>query len=154
MGDVFSDPVLYKDPAQTHRYQLLIVGLIPPDINPIYVSTIEEKLGIVELPDKTQEPDGILEPGRFTMHIPYHHTLAGVGMVLWFKECQGNQSPIHKKEGVLMVRSAAGLERIMKLGGIFPVGHKEAALSMGSPGNMAVTEWTIAFDSVEAVPIP
>jgi hypothetical protein len=137
-------------------YKILITGVpaYPGFLVPIKVSDIEEELEVVMLPDRTYEPGGQTKPGKLTITIPLHDSIAQGYMETWYYHSQQPVNPTYKKAMTIINRgimdgSGFGLltsQRTMGYTGCFPNKFRASALDMEGEGKMVVVDWEICFD--------
>jgi len=139
---------LEQNPAQKHRYKMLVVGLNPAELNPTSIDGIEATTGVAELPDRTRISDGVIKAGSFTIKMPVHHVVEMAALKTWYKDTRAKAPSEYKKTvTILHLNGARAIVRTTKLGGVWPEGYSESSLEMGNEGEMGETEWTLSFDS-------
>lgn len=132
-----------------NKFQLLVLGL--PPITFTKVSSIEDELEIVDLPDRTKASGGNRKAVEFTASVPMHHLAEQAALEIWFSQSQDPVDPGYKKVATLIYISIDGnVFRTFSLTGVFPSKRSASELDMADDGSMSATEWTFQADDVGA----
>jgi len=135
------------DAMNVNKFEFTVAGAAPVRFH--QVSGLEEELGVVELPDRTQQTDGATKPGEFTAQLPAHHSTEYAFLEIWYREGQDPVSPIYKKPCVLTISSPTGKKsRQFIVNGCWIQKRKLPDLDMANDSDMASVEYTFKFDSI------
>lgn len=140
--------VLLPDHVQVNKYQLLVAGL--PPLLFTMVSSIEEELDTVELPDRTTASGGRSKPVEFEVTQPMHHTLERLAMEAWYTgETTDPVLPSYKKVGTLLSFSQSNLIQVSyMLIGLYPFKRTLPDFELENDGEMATIVWGMKADEV------
>jgi hypothetical protein len=130
-----------------NKYNLTFLGL--PPITPTKVSGISEELDVIDLPDQTRASGGGRKATTVTITVPMQHLIQQGFLELWYKQGQGDVSPVYKKTGTLTYISLDGtVFRQYTLNGCFVTKRELPDLDMGDEGNMTESTWDISVDEL------
>jgi len=136
---------IQPDHIPVNKFTLKPLGLI--DIVFITMSGLEKELEVVDLPDRTKESGGNTKAGEFTATTALHHEAEMAALNLWFKANQDPVLPVAKIPCTLTMESITGnIVKSIALLGVQITKKKFPDLDMNNEGELAVVEWTFAFD--------
>jgi len=139
---------LEQNPAQKHRYKMLVVGLNPAELHPTSISGIEAMTGVAELPDRTRISDGVIKAGSFTIKIPGHHKIELASLNSWLGDVKTKAPSDYKKDATIIAYDGGrNAVRVITLSNVWPEGYSESDFEMGNEGEMSEIEWTMSFDT-------
>lgn len=140
---------IQADHMPINKYQLLVIGLLAPELTPVEISGLEDELQTVDLPDRTTASGGNRGPTEFDITLPMHHTTEQLAMEAWYVESQDPVSPTYKKVGTLIHQSiSGGALRTYPLVGMYPSKRTLPDLEMANEGEQANVVWTIKVDDI------
>lgn len=139
--------VIKPDHIQVNKYQLTVVGM--PPLLFTAISSIEDELDQVELPDRTTQTGGRTKPGSFDVTQPMHHTVEVAAMEGWFESCKDPVSPLHQKVGTLISFSQSNLIVVSyMLQGLYPQKRALPDFELENDGEMGSLVWTMHYNEV------
>jgi len=134
-----------KDPVVSNKYTFLIDG-VPLLVTAI--SSIEEEIPGVALPDGTTASSGRTESTEFTVDVPNHHNTEIDFFNSWWIQCQEPVSPTAYKAAIIEKRSSQGeISRTTNIFGSWISKREDAELSMEDGETMTVTRFTLKVDT-------
>jgi len=133
-----------KDPIAANKYTFLVDG------SPLIVtavSSMEEEIPSVTLPDGTTASSGRTEPTEFTVDVPNHHNQEIVYFNAWWAAAKEPVLPTAYRPVVIEKRSSQGtIVRVSNLFGVWVNKREEAEVSMEDGETMTVTRYTCKVD--------
>lgn len=141
--------ILLPDHVQVNKYQLIVAGM-PPMIFTA-MSSIEEELDTVELPDRTTASGGRTKPVEFDLTQPMHHTLERLAMEGWYSaESSDPVLPTYKKVGTVLAFSQSNIIQVSyMLIGLYPFKRTLPDFELENDGELATIVWGMKADEVQ-----
>lgn len=133
--------------AVTNQFRLEIPGT--PDILFVRVGELERLLVLAEMPDKTMQSTGQVQPGEFEADIMAHHTAARVALDAMF-ELARTGAPLNKVVGTMHYLGADGASvKLSKLlDGLICKGSKLPEMQSGDDGEGVKVTYMFSYDDV------
>ena len=141
--------VIDKDIIAGNEFQLTVDNV---DVLCTMISSIEESMQTVELPDGTSASGGRTEGGiETTVTIPAHSVDDVAYMDAWWASCKDPIPLSAYKTVTIQGRSKSGSKTITDTGfGVWVKGRKSAEYAMEDGGTvMTVIEYTLSIDDVQ-----
>ena len=137
---------IQDDHIPVNKFTLKPLGLI--DIVFITVSGLEKELEMADMPDRTKQSGGNTKAGEFTATTALHHAAEMAALNLWFKANQDPIAPLLAKIPCTLTRESisGNIVRSIAILGVQITKQKEPDSDMNNEGELAVMEWTFAFD--------
>lgn len=137
--------IIGKDPISSNKFTFLVDGL---PLVVTAVSSMEEEIPSVTLPDGTSASSGRTDATDFTVDVPNHHQEEIDFFNTWWNSCQEPVLPTAYKSVIIEMRSTQGaLVRVTNIFGAWLSGRESAELSMEDGETMTLTRYTVMVDT-------
>lgn len=132
-----------------NKFEMIISGMIP--ITLVTTDDIEEKLGVVDLPDRTKRSGGQTGAIEFSGKIPLHHDVQVAALEAWFAMGKDPVQLGYLKSGSLIWYRNNGDPRTFELVNIWISGRTIPGGDMANDGDPAMLTFMFVCDEVTPV---
>lgn len=132
-----------------NKFDLIVSGMIP--ITLVTTDNIEEKLAVVDLPDRTKRSGGQTGAIEFTGKIPLHHDVQVAALEAWYDMGKDPVQAGYLKSASLMWYRNNGDPRPFELVNLWISGRTIPGGDMKNDGEEAELTFNFVCDEVKAV---
>lgn len=132
-----------------HNFELVVPGVVPLTL--LTSDDIEERLNVVEMPDRTKRSSGEKMSVAFTGAIPMHHDVEAASLEAWYKQCQAPVDPGYRKAGSMVFYRLDGTPRTFSLVNLWISGRTVPGGAMDNEGEPAMLTYFFEADEVNPV---